>query len=221
MSDQATTPATPTPTPAAPAAPAPTSPFAAPPAGTSAIAATGATAAEVGDTSFLDHVSAREPLMRSGVFPGVIAAMAVKTSNTSGNAFLSISVTLYGEKMMLENGDPVSPGKRLTSSFFSSSKTEDGLRIVGRKLKNILLALHDVPLDGKEDATYAAWPPVQKVARASFDSLSLNAFEPTDKWVGTKVMVDVRGGKDMDGNPRNEFNLLAASTKPVERKGRK
>ena len=49
---------------------------------------------------------------------------------------------------------------------------------------------------------------------------SFHALLPTTKWVGTKVMVQVTTGKDMDGNPRNEFTLLAASTKPVERKNR-
>ena len=118
------------------------------------------------------------------------------------------------------DGTPVSPGKRLTSSFFASAKDEEKLRMTGRKLKNLLLALHNIPLDGKEDAAYQALPTAEKILRTGPLSLSLSAFEPPSKWEGTKVMVQVKTGKDMDGEPRNEFALLAASTKPVERKPR-
>lgn len=207
-------------TPVIPEPPPIASPFAAP--AQTAPAPAAQNAADTGDTSYLDDVSAREPLIKPCTVPGVVTALAAKTSST-GNPFLSISVQLYGEKMVFENGDPVGMGKRLTSSVFASSKTDEGLKRTGRQLKNLLLALHNVPLDGKEDAAYKGWPPAQKIGlvpAAAGAAFSLAAFEPGDRWTGTKVMVEVRAGKDMDGARRNEFNLLAASTKPVERKPR-
>ncbi len=210
--------------------PAPVSPFAAPTAGAPAPFSpedlAGASAA--GDTSFLDEVPSHEPLIKNCVVPGVITALEVKTSPTTGNAYLAIAVQLYGDKMVNETGDPVPPGKRLTSMLFASSKTDEGLKRAGRTLKNTLLALHNVPLDGKgdqqPDVVYKGWPQHQKIALVPTPSggagFSLAPFAPGEKWVGTKVLVEVRTGKDMDGNRRNEFNLLAAATKPVERKGR-
>lgn len=196
--------------------PAP-SPFAAP--ATTAAAPAPSAAPIEGDTSFLDNTSSREPLVKPCVTQGVVAAIPAKTSAT-GNPYLSVTVSLFGDKLVFEDGTPVSPGKRLTSSFFASAKDEEKLRMTGRKLKNLLLALHNIPLDGKEDAAYQALPTAEKILRVGPLTLSLSAFEPESKWVGTKVMVQVKTGKDMDGEPRNEFALLAASTKPVERKPR-
>lgn len=209
-------PTTPPPTAPTGAAPPP-SPFSAP--AQTAPAPPSAPAGDVGDTSFLDGVTAREPLVKNCTVPGVVTALEVKES-TSGNPFLSLAVQLYGNEMKYEDGTPVSLGKRLTSSVFASSKTPEGLQRTGRQLKNTLLALRDVPLDGKEDAAYKAWAPAQKIGLVNGSAFNLAPFRAQD-WSGTKVLVEVRKGRDMDGNPRNEFHLLAASTKAVERKGGK
>ena len=193
----------------------PASPFAA----AATTAAADAPAAQEGDTSFLDNTSAREPLVKPGTVPGVVTAVLAKVSS-SGNPFLSITGQLFGDHMVFEDGTPVSAGRRFTATVFASSKSEEGLKRTGRQLKNTLLALLNVPLDGKEDAAYSALPREQKIALVGGGQFSLSAFEPVDKWAGTKVLVQVKLGKDMDGEPRNEFSLLAASTKPVERKGR-
>lgn len=205
-----------TPPPAAAPAPAPApSPFAAPAQAAPAPAAP--PTETLGDTSFLDNITAREPLIKNCIVPGVVTALEVKESS-SGNPFLSLAVQLYGDDMQYDDGTHVPPGKRLASSVFASSKTPEGLQRTGRQLKNLLLALANVPLDAAADGTYKAWPPAQKVGLVAGNTFSLAPFRRD--WTGTKVLVEVRKGKDMDGNPRNEVNLLAFSTKRVERKGR-
>lgn len=204
------------------AAPAPTSPFAAP-ATTAAVPPAGAPAAQ-GDTSFLDNLSAMEPLVKPCTAPGVIAALALKQASND-NPYVSITVQLYGDKMVYEDGSPVSPGKRLTSSIFAATSSEDYLRLTGSELKGLILALHDIPLDKNADAAYQALPVTEKPtgpARTPAGFVfNLGCLEPTDKWTGTKVMVAVKVRKNKQtGEARNEFSLLAASTKPVERKGK-
>lgn len=198
---------------------APSSPFAAP-AQTAPPAASPATE-PIGDTSFLDGVSSREPLVKNTTVQGKVNALEIKESS-AGKPFISIAVQLYGDKMVYEDGTPVSPGKRLTTTVFASGKTPEQVQRTGRTLKNLLLALHNVPLDGKEDGVYKAWPPQQKIGLISMpdgtQGFSLTPF--AGDWADKPVMVEVRKGRDMDGNPRNEFVLLAAATKPVERKGR-
>lgn len=199
----------------------PASPFAAP---ATTATADAPTAAQEGDTSFLDNLSATEPLIKPCVVPGVIGQLALKTAS-NGNPFVSIAVQLYGEKMLFEDGTPVSPGKRLTSSVFASSNSEEWLRLTGQELKGLMLALYDVPLDSKADAAYSAWPAAQKpkgpTRTATGFVFDMSCLEPTDKWTGTKVMVSVKIKKNKQtGESRNEFSLLAASTKAVERKGR-
>jgi len=222
MSDptNTTAPASPFASPATTTAPA--SPFAAP--ATTATPATPAQDTPTGDTSFLDNLSAREPLIKPCIVPGVIVALSLKTAS-NGNPFVSISVQLFGDKMVFEDGTPISAGKQLTSSVFASSNSEEWLRLTGQELKGLMLALHDVPLDAKADATYASWPPSQKptgpVRQGASFVFNMSCLEPTDRWVGTKVLVQVKAKKNKQtGETRNEFTLLAPSTKPVERKGR-
>lgn len=199
-----------------------TSPFAAP-AQTAAPVAAPATA-EVGDTSYMDNVASSEPLVKPCTVPGVIVALDEKVSATSGNPFLSLAVQIFGDKMVFEDGSPVSPGKRLQTTLFLSAKDEEKFKRTARQVKNFTLALRNVPLDGKEEATYKAWPPSQKIGVVAAPggglSATLVSLQPLSQWIGTKVLVQVSKGKDMDGVPRNEFSLLAASTKPVERKAR-
>lgn len=208
------------PTPATPTASA--SPFAAP-AQTAAPAAPVATT-DVGDTSYFDTVASNEPLVKPCTVPGVIVAIEEKTSATSGNPFVNLAVQLYGNEMKYEDGTPCPPGKRLQSSLFLSAKDSDKFKRTARQVKNFALALWNIPLDGKEEAAYKALPPQQKLGVVATPTGTLTAtiaaLQPLSQWVSTKVMVQVSKGKDMDGNPRNEFSILAASTKPVERKSK-
>lgn len=208
---------------------APSSPFAAP-AQTAPTAASPATEpAEMGDTSYLDNVPSSEPTIKPCTVPGVVRSFEIKEGQ-SGDAYINIAVQVYGDKMVNELNEPVSPGKRLTTSIFPFSKAEkESIDRKGRDLRNLLFALYDVPLDGNEMKVFATWPPTQKPGMLKPKTLpdgtqrvawSLFPFNPTSKWTDTKVMVQIRKGKDMDGNPKTEFSLLAASTKPVERKGR-
>lgn len=216
------TPSTPSPFAASPPGasapqPPPASPLAAPPGGAPA----------AGNTSFLDEVPSTEPLIKSCTVPGVLVGLDAKESAT-GNPFLSVAVQIYGDKMVNEQGDSVGMGKRLTTTIFASSKNEEGIKRTGRVLKNTLLALYNVPLNGQGDAhpdvVFKGWPADRKPALQSGPNGSgvfdLAPFRPADKWIGTKVMVEVRTGKDSDGNRRNEFNLLAAATQPTRAKGK-
>lgn len=203
--------------------PQPTSPFAAP--AQSAPPPAEAPATEAGDTSFLDGVSSQEPLIKPCTVKGVIVTFEEKVSATSGNPFFNLAVQLYpddAQPAVYDDGTKVPQGKRLQSTMFLSSKTEEGFKRTGRAAKNLALALRDVPL-AAGDAAYKAWPPAQKVGVVNHNgvfAVSTASFQPVSQWIGTKVMVQVTKGRDMDGNPRNEFNLLAASTRPVERKAR-
>lgn len=200
------------------------SPFAAPAQAAPAPPATPTT--EVGDTSYMDNVSSQEPLIKPCTVPGILVQCEEKVSATSGNPFLNLAVQLYGDNgtMKYEDGSPVPQGKRLLGSLFLSAKDEEKFKRTARQVKNFVLALRNVPLDGKEEAAYKAWPPTQKVgvlpAPGGGLMASLASIQPLSQWVQAKVMVQVTKGKDMDGNPRNEFHILAQSTKPVERKAR-
>lgn len=211
-----------------PPAPAP-SPFAAP--AQAAPAPTTPQTTDYGDTSFLDETPTREPLIKSCVVPGIVRITEPKENPENGKQSVFVAVQLYGEKMVFENGDPVSPGKRLVSTFYAPIDTPEKRERTETKLKNLLLALNDVPLTlaKTEMAIYKAWPPEKKIGyllpgekhpELKTPKLTLHAFLPTNRWDGTKVLVKVSGGKDMDGNPRNEFTLFAASTPVTERKGR-
>lgn len=178
----------------------------------------------MGDTSFLDDTPAREPLIKFCVVPGAIQSLEVKEAEDADKSDrINISVQLYGDKMVREDGAPVPIGKRLSTTMFFPISTPEKLDKTKEKIKNLLLALYDVPLTGKEDAVYQSWPPQQKLGffkptpERPQPRLSFHALRARD-WSGVRVMVQVRKGTDMDGNPRNEFNLLAASTKPAERK---
>ena len=141
---------------------------------------------------------------------------------------VSIAAQLYGESMVYDNGDPVPVGKRLTTTLFVPLDTPEKKALSERKLKNLYLALNNVPLDKQETAVYASWPSSRKLGllmpseekNRPFPLWSFHGLQPTERWAGTKVLVRVTVGKDMDGNPRNEFTLLAASTKQAERKAR-
>ena len=201
--------------------PAEASPFAAP--AQTAPAAPPSPTTEVGDTSYMDSVASTEPLIQPCTVQGVVVALEEKTS-ASGTPFINVAVQLYGDKMVFADGSPVSPGKRLQSTLFLSAKDEEKFKRTARQVKNFALALRNVPLDGKEEAAYKAWPPAQKIGVLGVPGGGLAAstasLQPLSQWIGTKVMVQIQKGKDMDGNPRNEFHLLAAATKPVERKAR-
>lgn len=194
------------------------SPFAAPAVAQSAPPSATATN-DPGDTSYYDNTASQEPLVKPCTVPGSVVLFDAKTSE-AGKPFLNIAVQLWGEGMVLTNGDPVSPGKRLQQTFFLSGKDAEKFKRTARSIKNLLLALRNIPLtrDGKaEHDAYLALPKEQKLSNPRLNpdgSLTQDpgAFLPGDQWVGTKVLVEVRQGKDMDGNPRNEFNLLAAST---------
>ena len=217
------------PTNAAPTAapPLPVSPFAAP--ATTAASEAAAPPVEMGDTSYLDNVASREPILKPCTVPGGITSFEIKQSQ-GGDDYIAISVQVFGDKMVNMLGQPVSPGKRISSSVFPFSKPDrDKVDRKGRDLRNLLFALRDVPLDGNELKVFATWPaerrpgilkPKPQIDGSQRIPWSLHAFLPTSQWVDKKVMVQVKAGTDMDGEPRNEFVLLAASTKPVERKGR-
>jgi hypothetical protein len=206
----------------APATPPPTSPFAA--AATTAASAPPSATPAPGDTSFLDNLASVEPLVKPCIVPGVVAALALKTASND-NPYVAITVSLYGEHMAYEDGSPVSPGKRLSSSVFAATSSEDYLRLTGSELKALILALHDIPLDKNADAAYQALPvtdkPTGPARTATGFVFNMGCLEPVDKWTGTKVMVAVKVRKNKQtGEARNEFSLLAASTKPVEKKGK-
>jgi len=196
-----------------------TSPFAAPAQSQSAPPSQVAST-DPGDTSYYDNLPSQEPLVKPCIVPGNITSFEVKTSEGSGKPFINIAVQLFGEGMVLTNGDPVSAGKRLFTTVFLSGKDAEKFKRTGRAVKNLVLALHNIPLtrDGKaEAAAYAALPVAQKLANPTLNpdgSLTQNpsAFLPGDQWIGTKVLVSVRLGQDMDKVPRNEFDLLAQST---------
>jgi hypothetical protein len=228
----------PTPSPfAAPAAPAPapapasaptTSPFAAP--AQPGPAATEAPTPDLGDTSYLDTVPATEPLIKACTVPGIIRSFEIK-SGQSGDDYISMAVQVYGDNMVNERGEPVAPGKRLTTMLFPFSKNvKEQVDRKGRDLRNLLFALYNIPLDGNEMKAFATWPREQKPGVFKPKDMadgsqriawSLYPFQPASKWLDKKVMVQVRKGTDMDGNPKNEFSLLAESTKPTARKGAK
>jgi len=197
------------------------SPFAAP--AQTAPAPTAPASAEVGDTSYMDSVSSQEPLIKPCTVPGKLVQIEEKVAG-SGNTYLNLAVQLYGDKMVFEDGSPVPPGKRLLGTLFLAAGDAEKFKRTARNVKNFVLALRDVPLDGKEEATYRAWPPTQKVgvlpAPGGGLMASLASIQPLSQWLEARVMVHVTKGKDMDGQPRNEFNILAASTKPVERKSK-
>jgi hypothetical protein len=202
----------------------PTSPFAAP--ATTQAAPAPSPEVDLGDTSYLDNVPSQEPLLKPCTVPGIVRLIEVKQS-AGGDDYLSITVQVYGDKMINEIGQPVAPGKRLTSSLFPFSKAlKEQIDAKGRDVRNLLFALRDVPLNGQEMKVFATWPPAERpgllkpkdvddgsgnvVQRVAW---SLYAFQPVSKWTETKVLVNVSIRKDKrDNSTRNEFNLLAAST---------
>lgn len=214
MSDPTTTPT--------PATPPPASPFAA--QATSAPAASEA-AVDYGDTSFLDNISSREPLVRNCFVQGTVSSIEAR-KNDEGKQRISLTVQLWGDNMLFDDGTPVSPGKRLSTTIYLPIDTDEKRARSERKLRNLLLALYDIPLNGSESAAYAALTPDKKIGwlapndekGRTAPEFSLHVFSPPDKWAGTKVIVQVTLGKDMDGNPRNEFVLHAASTPPRKSK---
>lgn len=215
------------PTSAAPATPTAPPASAAPPAPSIFVApAQSAATASVGDTSYLDNLSIQEPLIKPCHVPCVITAFENKTAE-NGNPFVSITVQLYGDKMVFENGDPCPVGKRLTSSVFASSNSTEWLHLTGQELKGLILALHNIPIENlkQAQAAYVALPPAQKplgpMQRGASLVFDMGCLEPTSQWVGVKAMAHIKIRKNKQtGDSRNEFSLLAAATKPVERKAR-
>lgn len=219
MSDTAQQPAAASPfTAPAPAA----SPFAAP--AQTAPASTAPVTTDVGDTSYFDTVASTEPLIKPCVVQALLNSIEDKVSAASGNPFINLSVKLFGNDMKFEDGTPCPMGKVLVGSIFLSAKDAEKFKRTARQVKNFALALWNIPLDGKEEAAYKALPPEKKLGVVGSPSGTVTAtiapLLPLSQWVGTKVMVQITKGKDLDGNPRNEFNLLAASTKPAERKAK-
>lgn len=183
-------------------------------------------ASDAGDTSYFDSVASQEPLIKGCTVPGILVQCDEKVSQTSGNPFLNLAVQLYPEegKAVYDDGTPVPQGKRLLGTLFLSAKDEEKFKRTARQVKNFVLALRDIPLDGREETAYKALPPEQKLGvvrqQTGAVSATLNCVQPLSQWIGRKVLVQITKGKDMDGAPRNEFSLLAASTKPREQKGR-
>ena len=179
---------------------------------------------DIGDTSYFDSVSSTESLVKPCTVPGVLVQCDEKVSATSGNPFLNLAVQLYPDddrKAMFDDGTTVPQGKRLLGTLFLSAKDEEKFKRTARNVKNFVLALRNIPLDANAEAAYKALPLEQKlgVLRTPLTvCATLNCVSPLSQWVGTKVLVQVTKGKDMDGNPRNEFVLLAASTPAARRK---